>query len=125
KVKRRVPSHRKVEREESPLNKEGEEKTPSQQKGEEKNPSHRKVKRRVPSQQKGEEKTPSQQKELLFSQRKEGDPEEEQDRLTELNSTSSVLLEVTVILETGSVVRARFLSSRDPVDEEGDPAFIL
>ncbi|KAF3839301.1 hypothetical protein F7725_018018 [Dissostichus mawsoni] len=56
--------------------------------------------------------------ELLFSQRKErGDPEEEQDRLTELlNSTSSVLLEVTVTLETGSVAIARFLSSRDPVD---------
>ncbi|KAF3839300.1 hypothetical protein F7725_018017 [Dissostichus mawsoni] len=52
---------------------------------------------------------------LLFSQRKEReDPEEEQDRLTELlNSSSSVLLEVTVTLET---VRARFLSSRDPVD---------
>ncbi|KAF3839299.1 hypothetical protein F7725_018016 [Dissostichus mawsoni] len=53
--------------------------------------------------------------ELLFSQRKEReDPEEEQDRLTELlNSTSPVLLEVTVTLETELLFSQR--------KERGDP----
>ncbi|KAF3839306.1 hypothetical protein F7725_018023 [Dissostichus mawsoni] len=56
---------------------------------------------------------------LLFSQRKEReDPEEEQDRLTELlNSTSSVGSEVTVTLET-SAVELLFSQRKEREDPE-------